>query len=298
MKLSVAVMTHPSRADRLQKLMEDIRSMSHPDFDYDVVVDINSLGIWETAKKAWKAYAPDATHHMVLQDDIILSQDFFTVSKKLIGYVSKFDPTASLSFCDNLEREMQAAKRNGLHWVVTTKCRHAQCLVQPTNQINHWIDWCEWYIRPEYYHDDGRLEIYLFKHNRRIWHAVPSLVEHDDHGSVQSGMGLRFNEENAYKSFEFIGEGETPDMNAWGRTQLQYASFVPAHLNIPERWACGDLEYINPIDHVTHPILGQPSSGNHYTPVMEKTRIERGAVQPPDTGDLEHKPYQGMKRTG
>lgn len=65
--LSTVVMHHPSRADRLPELLDALAGLKPR-----VVTDPNPDGPpspLRTAKVAWAAIAPGATHHLVIQDD-------------------------------------------------------------------------------------------------------------------------------------------------------------------------------------------------------------------------------------
>jgi hypothetical protein len=71
--LSAAVMTHPSREAEVRRFVE-----RHPELDLRVAVDPrpgrgHSLG---TALLAWSMAEPGATHHLVLQDDVLLCEGF------------------------------------------------------------------------------------------------------------------------------------------------------------------------------------------------------------------------------
>jgi hypothetical protein len=73
-RLSAAVMTHPSRVDRAIALRD-----RHPELGLRVVVDPEPAGppsALRTARLAWAAADPAATHHLVLQDDAVLCPDF------------------------------------------------------------------------------------------------------------------------------------------------------------------------------------------------------------------------------
>ncbi|MFD7736061.1 hypothetical protein ACFV6F_37455 [Kitasatospora phosalacinea] len=66
--LSTVVMHHPSRADRLPDLLAALEGL-----EPRVVTDPDPEGPpspLRTAKRAWAAIAPGATHHLVVQDDV------------------------------------------------------------------------------------------------------------------------------------------------------------------------------------------------------------------------------------
>ncbi|MBR7836072.1 hypothetical protein KDL01_22540 [Actinospica durhamensis] len=66
-RLSAAVMTHPSRLAEAERLLAALA-----DLEPAMVIDPDPAGppsSLRTARHAWAAVAPDATHHLVLQDD-------------------------------------------------------------------------------------------------------------------------------------------------------------------------------------------------------------------------------------
>lgn len=67
-------MTHPRRLELARRLCE-----RHPELDLQIAVDPEPDGVpsaWRTAREAWRAVAPGATHHLVLQDDLTTAEDF------------------------------------------------------------------------------------------------------------------------------------------------------------------------------------------------------------------------------
>jgi hypothetical protein len=72
-RLSVAVMTHPQRLHMAERLRAE-----HPDLDIRIVADTSHAGApgsLRSARRAWAAVDPDATHHLVVQDDVRLPAD-------------------------------------------------------------------------------------------------------------------------------------------------------------------------------------------------------------------------------
>lgn len=265
--LSVAIITHPSRQEYLDNLLAQIDDQ----IEYTVLVDDNDYGIWGNAMRAWSTYTPEATHHMVLHDDVILSQRFFYVAKKLISRVNEGD---SISFCDKLQSEMTLAERENFHWVVTTKVRHGECLVQPVGQIENFINFSEWFVRPDYINDYGRLEMFLKKHRRAIWHSVPSLVEHNDLGPVNSKVNSEY---NPALGFKFIGKDSQADEKMWTNLRV---GFKPSPLRPIDQWAVGDISIINPNEYPEYSFLTNPTVSIPYERIMEQERIKRGLSNP------------------
>ncbi|QXJ22303.1 hypothetical protein AGRA3207_003286 [Actinomadura graeca] len=74
LRVSVAVMAHPRRIEAARRLRD-----SHPELGVRIAVDPEPdapPATLRTSLRAWKAIADDATHHLVVQDDAVLCQDF------------------------------------------------------------------------------------------------------------------------------------------------------------------------------------------------------------------------------
>jgi hypothetical protein len=73
-RLSAVVMSHPRRARAARALCEQ-----HPELALRVVADPRPdepPSTLRTARLAWQAVSPEATHHLVLQDDAVLCRNF------------------------------------------------------------------------------------------------------------------------------------------------------------------------------------------------------------------------------
>jgi hypothetical protein len=73
-RISTAVMTHPKRLEHARALRD-----SHPELGLRVVVDPDPEGPPSSVRSArlvWEAAGADATHHLVLEDDVALCADF------------------------------------------------------------------------------------------------------------------------------------------------------------------------------------------------------------------------------
>lgn len=78
------VMTHPRRWAEAEALRA-----RHPELALDIVVDPDPgspPSALRTARLAWQAVTPEATHHLVLQDDAILSPDFLGSLSRAVAH--------------------------------------------------------------------------------------------------------------------------------------------------------------------------------------------------------------------
>ncbi|MET9232381.1 hypothetical protein [Lentzea sp. NPDC003310] len=82
-RLSGAVMTHPKRVAAARALSDGL-----PELGLQVVVDPQPEAppaALRTARLAWAAVGPDATHHLVLQDDAVPAADFLRRLEPLVA---------------------------------------------------------------------------------------------------------------------------------------------------------------------------------------------------------------------
>ena len=85
-RLSGAVMTHPKRRAAAERL-----ARSAPPGALQVVMDPDPAGkpsVLRTALCAWEAIEDGATHHLVVQDDMILSDTFYARARAAISDIS------------------------------------------------------------------------------------------------------------------------------------------------------------------------------------------------------------------
>ena len=177
-ELSVAIMAHPSRKDRIPA----IEKLLLPYAETRVELDENDEGPWAVAKRCWEGTPENATHSMILQDDVLLCQDFYVGACRAIRH----RPASPLAFYAN-SKSVDEAREQGRAWArVSGMWGVAQCLPAPyvkallcwaTNALNDpdYADNVDTHGIPG---DDWFLSRFLKKAKLKTWATVPSLVEH------------------------------------------------------------------------------------------------------------------------
>ncbi|HZG07257.1 MAG TPA: NAD(P)-dependent oxidoreductase [Streptomyces sp.] len=124
-RLSGAVMTHPRRAEAARLLAETDTAGR-----VTVAVDPQPEGpptALRSAAVAWRNVAPDATHHLVLQDDVVLAEGFFRYAERVAAAV----PDEAVAFYAGWEGRTGAAVRlaalAGEQWTYAIE-EHTPCL--------------------------------------------------------------------------------------------------------------------------------------------------------------------------
>jgi hypothetical protein len=206
--LSVVVMTHPRRLDHAQTLAAALRP--HP---VDIVLDPDPDGPPEslrTAVHAWAA-AGDATHHLVMQDDVVVTNGFIDhVLQDVVAF-----PEAALAYFAHWSCLNGAAVRLGallgVPWVEAipewTPCL---ALVLPRRVA---LGFAEFglFDHHESRRDDNVMQLFLTSKGVPTYLSVPCLVEHAPMPSL-----LGHDPKGARKAACFLGDRQkrSPDKGA------------------------------------------------------------------------------------
>lgn len=84
--ISVAIMSHPSRRAYVDQLVQRL-----PDA---VTVWDERNNVWDTGRRSLLAYDPDATHHLVIQDDAEVPSDLMQGCRQLLTHVPQGHPVS------------------------------------------------------------------------------------------------------------------------------------------------------------------------------------------------------------
>ena len=184
MKITVAIMAHPSRRASAEALLAEIRLMpfAAPEIIYD---ERNSE--WDTGYRSLKYGADKGDWHIVIQDDAILTPDFYRNVLDLITavptktvvslYTGKVRPLA-----DRVKEAVDKAPDGSFlnHYMLMWGVG----ILLPSDHIEPLLDFVS---DPRYDDTAYDIRVGMFYHRNRlpIYYAMPSLVDHnDDLGSL------------------------------------------------------------------------------------------------------------------
>ena len=179
--LSIAIMHHPKRAERIPPLVASIGEGA----PVTVVEDTNSDGNWPTAKRAWAAYPESATHHAVIQDDVLVCADFIATLQHLIRIL----PNHCIGlYCPR--KVADTAANRGHSWALLRYGVWGQGFLMPTSWFRACLDWNAANLTEQVFiGDDTRVGYWLQAANTPTWLTVPSLIEHDAPSDSLLGYG-------------------------------------------------------------------------------------------------------------
>lgn len=195
MKISAAIMAHPVRKDHAERLQATLDRPVEIIYDENPVPSADPRQRWETGKRAWKAYDPDADWHMVIQDDALPCGEFLAGVEEALSVLG---PRGLFSAYTGAPRRDQGhvhkawnrALREGHSWMTTRSLCWGAAIAAPTNTIDAMLAWCSHPVRAEQNYDMRIGRFYRDTLKWRAWYPVPSLVDHADVPSlVGHGQG-------------------------------------------------------------------------------------------------------------
>jgi len=180
MKLSAAVMAHPDRELQVNDLHRRLDRIVPTFWDTEGPPSGNGDRVWRTARGGWQLADPDATHHVLIQDDALPCEDFLAGLERALAYVP---PDAVVSPYLGTGRNVpirweamaRAAETAGASWVVSQKLMWGVCLVLPTHLVPEMVEYAD---RRSGVPDDMRVAGWAEKTGRDVWYTWPSLVDH------------------------------------------------------------------------------------------------------------------------
>lgn len=179
MRLSVAVMAHPKREAFVPSLLDSL------DAPATVVWD-QKQDRWETGRRSMLSFDPDATHHLVVQDDAIVCRDLVSALTTALDHVPELSPVCLYvgrvrPHARGVSEAARRAKSTGASWLVMTGLCWGVGVVMPTSVIRRMVAECDKLDVANY---DSRMSVYFERRGTPVYYTWPSLVEHRDSPSL------------------------------------------------------------------------------------------------------------------
>lgn len=184
MRITVAIMAHPSRMREANALA--LQLGQYPFSDTAIIWDEQNEE-WDTGKRAMQWGANKGDWHLVLQDDAIISEQFFT---NLVGAIDAAPVKSIISLYTGKVRPLvdrvaeAVAKAPDGSFLTHYMMMWGVGIVLPSDHIEPMLDFVD---DPKFAEDkyDIKLGRFYFANRLPIYYTMPSLVDHnDDIGSL------------------------------------------------------------------------------------------------------------------
>lgn len=211
--LSVAIMAHPSRRRFVDELLTRL------DRPVDEVVWDEHDDRWETGRRSLLAHDPDASHHLVIQDDAVPCRDLIAGAERaaeaagerpVAFYTGKVRPRQHI-----ITPLVRGAQRKQRPWFELWGPWWGVAITVPTAHIPEMVEWCDAHKVPNY---DMRVSQFYKAQKIRCWYTVPSLV---DHRPVAENPSLVNGRTANRQAHWFIGADKSALDIEWDATPLR-----------------------------------------------------------------------------
>lgn len=176
MQISITIMGHPRRDANIQKLL--IQLVHMPFSDVSVTLDTENSE-WHTGRRALLAGVGKGEYHVVIQDDAILTPNFYENVEQMICslktktlvslYTGTSRPLASrVTAAVNKTPDGGFLRHHTLFWGVG--------IAIPTSHIEPMLEFVE-DIALQY---DNKIGEFYCRNGLPVYYCIPSLVDHDD----------------------------------------------------------------------------------------------------------------------
>lgn len=182
-QISIAIINVLERIEWAKSL---VSSLNYP---VRVMTDFNHNGMWWNAKRSWQVYDTNATHHLVLQDDVKVCRNFI----RYLYQIVEVKPTQCLTFYQGLWATSFCRKAllQNKHLIQLTRIGTAQAVLLPVNLIDSFLQFDLTHCHQIGKSDDTRLGWWEDAFGVETWLSVPELVSHI--GKNQSVLGHHVN---------------------------------------------------------------------------------------------------------
>ena len=211
--LSCAVMHVSSSEPRRRSLSDMLWRVGEPAIKckweaFKVFDDPDRKGSWWNAERCWR-YGLDtgATHHLVLQDDIIPCRDFVTG----VFDVIRAYPQDVISLFSGPRK---AFAKPGIRWG-ESEGPWGPAVIMPKELLGRFIFWNSLFISPDLKHDDARISLFLERMGLTAKIPFPNLV---DHANLPSFLGHDWS--NGVHCADFLGDRSPHDVNWQDKTNV------------------------------------------------------------------------------
>jgi hypothetical protein len=190
---SLTIMASPERKHYVDWLLTKLPNTP--------VVWDRGLGLWDTCSRAWQTYDATKRFHLVLQEDTIIPDNFLELVDQELSNTK--DRTAVMFYTgDKASKRIKANK--GSFYAPKIYNEVAICL--PTDLIDQMLTFTA-KMNPT---DDKVISRFCKRYRVKMWHTIPSLVEHRADVSLYR-MKYERPEPHVYRHAVWYIEGDKPD---------------------------------------------------------------------------------------
>lgn len=188
-------MAHPKRKRWIPDLQKKLDTTPRVIWD-----EINDR--WDTGRRSLLAYDPDATHHLVIQDDALPCRDLVAGLESMAAITKHRPVCAYMGRNPRYRVGIETAQRNGCRFIETSGPWWGVAILLPVEHIKPIVAYGDKRTDIENY--DRRIGLWYARQGLSCLYTLPSLVEHRHGGQNPSLISHRTGTRR--KAWSFVGE--------------------------------------------------------------------------------------------
>lgn len=185
MRVSTVIMAHPLRSESVEELQRSLDRDVPVSWDGKLTPSSRPEQRWRNGAKAWDMVDRSADYGMVIQDDILVTQDLIAGVELALdvlgpeGLVSAYTGTGRPEQAV-VQRAIHHATHHGSPWAQMRSLCWGPAIIAPTSHIDPMLQWCS---QRKHANKNYDYKIGLYFRDVVGWktfYLIPSLVEHKD----------------------------------------------------------------------------------------------------------------------
>lgn len=195
--ITVGIVAVPERRKLVQRIISNVpHNLNQDFFPY---YDTTHSGSWYGHLGAMNTIPSNATHHLVIEDDVSLCADFMHTLYAAV----EANPNNMISIYASRaqSKKVEWAHRNKTAWFVDDCGASGQGVLFPRKLLFEFILWCDRYCPDEMPYEDTRLWGWMYENRLLMWNTVPALIEH----TLPMNSSLGFNNKGKIAA-DFLGD--------------------------------------------------------------------------------------------
>lgn len=192
MKITIAIMGHPKRINQINALEQQLVFM--PFWNVNCIIDTKNSE-WHTGKRALQVGVGQGDWHVVIQDDAILTPNFY---ENLENAILALSQKALISLYVGTSRPLPDRVKTAVSnapdgtFLQAVQLFWGVGIAIPSDHIEPVLDFVE-DIELQY---DNKIGEFYCQNGLPVYYTMPSLVDHDDDlGTLIDGHGKHINSE-------------------------------------------------------------------------------------------------------
>lgn len=221
-KVDIKIMAVKPRRDMVLAMCE---KMGLPE-DGTVIYDDRPSGggTLYTCRKCWEAPVPEGvTHRVVLQDDLLLCNDFVGIMNRIVNTHPEF--IFSL-FCSRMK--MEYALPNCPYVIIKGRNAWGQGMLMPVKYVKPMFEFADAELGKDFPYDDGIYAWWAQKEMIEIMTTIPSTIQHLC--PVDSTLGY-----NDKRKVSKVWIGEDLSKVNWESKGLTFSPSMPISVSLDEQ---------------------------------------------------------------